>query len=54
MFNRDVRKCYVPKLLQKEFSKFDVYCGSYIKHKDYIKTLGKKNYSYLIDPGKFT
>ena len=46
----DVRECNVLKDLPKHFSNFDVYIGSYKKHQEYVNTIGKKTFTYLIDP----
>ena len=46
----DVRECFVKDELQKIFKNYDVFIGSYIHHKEYIETIGKNNYSYLINP----
>jgi hypothetical protein len=46
----DVRECYVKNNLPKIFKEYDVFIGSYIKHKKYVESIGKNNYSYLINP----
>ena len=48
--NGDVRECYVKNNLPKIFKEYDVFIGSYIKHKKYVESIGKNNYSYLINP----
>ena len=48
----DVRQCRATDILLEKFKEFDVFCGSYIKHANYIKRLGKTNKSILIDPEK--
>jgi hypothetical protein len=48
----DVRQCEATDLLVEKFKEFDVFCGSYTKHANYIKQLGKTNKSILIDPEK--
>ena len=45
----DVRECFVKYKIPEIFKNYDVFCGSYNYHKDYIDTIGKNNYSYLID-----
>ena len=42
----DIRPCFVTDLLIDYFKGYDVYCGSYIKHKKIIDKIGK---SILID-----
>lgn len=46
----DVRECDVLKYLPKQLSNFDIYVGSYKKHQQYINTIGKNTFTYLIDP----
>ena len=46
----DVRECFVKNKLLKMFKEYDVFIGSYINHKKYIETIGRNNYSYLINP----
>lgn len=46
----DVRECFVKNKLLKIFKEYDVFIGSYIHHEKYIKSIGKNNYSYLINP----
>jgi hypothetical protein len=48
----DVRQCEATDILIEKFKEFDVFCGSYTKHANYIKRLGKTNKSILIDPEK--
>jgi hypothetical protein len=48
----DVRQCEATDILIEKFKEFDVFCGSYTKHANYIKQLGKTNKSILIDPEK--
>ena len=45
----DVRDCFVNEKIKEIFKNYDVFIGSYIEHKKYIDTIGKNNYSYLID-----
>jgi hypothetical protein len=46
----DVRECYVKNKILEMFKDYDVFIGSYIIHKKYIESIGKNNYSYLINP----
>ena len=46
----DVRDCFVKDKIVKLFKDYDVFCGSYIIHKEYISKLGKNNYPFLINP----
>ena len=46
----DVRDCKAKYDIIQYFKDFDVFCGSYTKHEEYIKTIGKNNKSILIDP----
>ncbi len=46
----DVRDCYVKHKIVEMFKEYDVFIGSYINHKKYIESIGKNNYSYLINP----
>ena len=46
----DVRECFVKNKLLEMFKEYDVFIGSYINHKKYIESIGKNNYSYLINP----
>jgi len=46
----DVRECFVKNKLLEIFKEYDVFIGSYINHKKYIESIGKNNYSYLINP----
>ena len=46
----DVRDCSVKNKIVEMFKEYDVFIGSYINHKKYIETIGKNNYSYLINP----
>jgi len=48
----DVRQCEATDILIEKFKECDVFCGSYTKHANYIKLLGKTNKSILIDPEK--
>ena len=45
----DVRECDVKHDIKKIFEGFDIYCGSYITHKQYISDLCGDNHC-LIDP----
>ena len=45
----DVRDCPAKDKIKDLFRDFDVFCGSYSKHKDYISNLGKNNYCNLIN-----
>ena len=45
----DVRKCFVKEKILEMFKEYDVFIGSYINHKKYIESIGKNNYSYLIN-----
>ena len=46
----DVRHCFVKNKIVEMFKEYDVFIGSYINHKKYIESIGKNNYSYLINP----
>ncbi len=46
----DVRDCFVKNKIVEIFKEYDVFIGSYINHKKYIESIGKNNYSYLINP----
>ena len=46
----DVRDCSVKNKIVEMFKEYDVFIGSYINHKKYIDSIGKNNYSYLINP----
>ena len=46
----DVRDCSVKNKIVEMFKEYDVFIGSYINHKKYIESIGKNNYSYLINP----
>lgn len=46
----DVRECFVKNKIVNLFKDYDVFCGSYINHKEYVSKLGKNNYSFLINP----
>lgn len=46
----DVRDCFVKNKIVEMFKEYDVFIGSYINHKKYIESIGKNNYSYLINP----
>jgi len=46
----DVRDCFVKNNIVEMFKEYDVFIGSYINHKKYIESIGKNNYSYLINP----
>ena len=48
----DVRDCNAKYNIIRYFKDFDVFCGSYKKHEEYIKTIGRNNKSILIDPSK--
>jgi hypothetical protein len=43
----DVRDCFVKDLIKNIFKHYDVFCGSYIRHKTYISNITKN--SYLVD-----
>ena len=45
----EVRDCPAKDKIKDLFRDFDVFCGSYSKHKDYISNLGKNNYCNLIN-----
>lgn len=45
----DVRDCFMKEKIKEIFKNYDVFIGSYIEHKKYIDTIGKNNYSHLID-----
>ena len=46
----DVRDCLANQYLADHYKDFDVFCSTYIKHKEYVKTIGKTNHSIFIDP----
>jgi len=46
----DVRNCSTKDIIVRQFEDYDVFCGSYKKHADYINRIGKVNKSVLIDP----
>ena len=46
----DVRECFVKDKLNEIFKEYDVFIGSYIHHKTFLESIGKNNYSYLINP----
>ena len=46
----DVRECFVKEKIVEMFKEYDVFIGSYITHKKYVESIGKNNFSYLINP----
>ena len=48
----DVRECFVKNEIINIFRNYDVFCGSYIRHKNYISNIGLNNFSFLIDEQK--
>jgi hypothetical protein len=46
----DVRNCMTKDNIIKQFEDYDVFCGSYKKHADYINRIGRVNNSVLINP----
>lgn len=44
----DVRDCNALDNIKDIFKQYDVFCGSYIRHENYISSIGKNNNSCLI------
>ena len=46
----DVRDCIIKNKIVEMFKEYDVFIGTYTHHKKYVESIGKNNYSYLINP----
>jgi len=46
----DIRDKDTFDMVKSQFNRFDIFCGSYVKHSDLLEDFGKSRYLCLIDP----